>query len=87
MLISQYGSGIIPGINQKASSKSSSSIFWIFSGTGNGLKKSGVKKCGCNSESDKSSAVISLYGKISGCVILNIVYELAEVPCAAKAAA
>tara|TARA_B110000285_G_scaffold195227_1_gene225388 strand:+ start:779 stop:919 length:141 start_codon:yes stop_codon:yes gene_type:complete len=46
-----------------------------------------VKKCGCNSESDKSSAVISLYGKISGCVILNIVYELAEVPCAAKAAA
>jgi hypothetical protein len=43
-LISQYGSGIIPGINQNASSKSSSSIFSIFSGTGRGLKKSGVKK-------------------------------------------
>jgi hypothetical protein len=73
MLISQYGSGTIPGINQKASSKSSSSIFSIFSGTGNGLKKSGVKKCGSNSLSDKSSAEISFYGKTSGYVILNIV--------------
>jgi len=84
MLISQYGSGTIPGMSQKASSKSSSSAFSIFSGTGRGLKKSGVKKCGCNSLSDKSSAVISLVGKMSGCVILNIVWELGLFP-AAKA--
>ena len=60
MLISQYGSGTIPGINQKASSKSSSSTFSMFSGTGKGLRKSGVKKCGYNSLSVKSSAVISV---------------------------
>lgn len=73
-MISQYGSGIIPGINQNASSKSSSSIFSIFSGTGRGLKKSGVKKWGYNSLSDKSSAVISFCGKMSGWVMLNIVW-------------
>ena len=66
MLISQYGSGTIPGISQNASSKSSSSILSIFSGTGRGLKKSGVKKWGNNSLSDKSSALISFSGKISG---------------------
>ena len=41
--MSQYGSGTIPGINHWASSKSSSSMHSMFSGTGNGLKNSGVK--------------------------------------------
>lgn len=66
MLISQYGSGTMPGINQNASSKSSSSILSIFSGYGEGLRKSGVKKWGINSLSVKSSAVISVSGKMSG---------------------
>jgi hypothetical protein len=65
--MSQYGSGRIPGINQYASSKSSSSSKSSFSNLGNGLKKSGEKKWGCNSSSVKSSvAEISKFGKIFG---------------------
>lgn len=78
-MISQYGSGTIPGISQKESSKSSSSILSIFSGYGRGLKKSGVKKCGISSLSVKSWAEISVSGKIYGVVFLIIeVWPAAE---------